>query len=71
MRHTFASRLVESGAYLVVPRDLGGWSDLALVSRYAHHRPQRAREAIEAMMRARDVATRPSPALTVLGPASR
>jgi site-specific recombinase XerD len=36
LRHTFASRLVMSGADLRTIQECGGWSDLSLVQRYSH-----------------------------------
>ena len=36
IRHTFASRLVMSGADLRTIQECGGWSDLSLVQRYSH-----------------------------------
>lgn len=66
-RHSWASRMIEAGCDLVTLRDLGGWHDLALVSRYSHYRPQRGVDATAAML-----ALRPRPALTVVGgPAPR
>lgn len=39
LRHTWASRMVESGADLTLLMALGGWSSLVMVQRYSHHRP--------------------------------
>ena len=36
LRHTFASRLVMSGADLRTIQECGGWADLSLVQRYSH-----------------------------------
>jgi len=36
LRHTFATELVRSGADLMVIKELGRWSSLELVQRYAH-----------------------------------
>jgi integrase len=46
-RHTFASRLVMSGADLRSVQELGGWSDLKLVMRYAHLAPGHKPQAVE------------------------
>jgi site-specific recombinase XerD len=43
LRHTFASRLVMSGADLRTIQVLGGWRDLSLVQRYGHLSPDIAR----------------------------
>jgi integrase len=59
-RHSWASRMIEAGADLVTLRDLGGWSDLSLVSRYSHFRPQRGVDATAAMLALRDAARRPA-----------
>lgn len=53
LRHTWASRMVEAGADLILLKELGGWSSLAMVTRYAHHRPERAVEATTRMLAAR------------------
>jgi integrase len=45
LRHTWATRLVESGCDLRILMDLGGWSDLSMVQRYSH--PGQHRVAIE------------------------
>jgi len=47
LRHTFASRLVMAGVDLRTVQELGGWSSLDLVQRYAHLSPTRAAEAVE------------------------
>lgn len=47
LRHTFASRLVMSGADLRTVQVLGGWRDLSLVQRYSHLSPGHCTEAIE------------------------
>lgn len=41
LRHTFASRLVQAGVDLRTVQELGGWSDLSMVQRYAHVGPDR------------------------------
>jgi integrase len=47
LRHTFASRLVMSGADLRTIQTLGGWRDLSLVQRYGHLSPGHCTQAIE------------------------
>lgn len=49
---------MEAGADLPLLMALGGWSSLAMVSRYAHHRPERGVEVIQRMLAARDEAIR-------------
>jgi site-specific recombinase XerD len=46
LRHTFASRLVEAGVDLRTVQELGGWSDLSMVQRYAHVGPSQKTEAV-------------------------
>lgn len=47
LRHTFASRLVMSGADLKTVMELGGWSSLEMIQRYAHLSEGHKSEAIE------------------------
>lgn len=47
LRHTFASRLAMAGVDLRTIQELGGWSELSMVQRYAHLSPNHKREAIE------------------------
>lgn len=47
LRHTFASRLVMSGADLRTIQECGGWSDLSLVQRYSHLSPSHKATAVE------------------------
>jgi integrase len=47
LRHTFASRLVMAGVNLRAVQELGGWSSLALVQRYAHLAPGHLSAAVE------------------------
>lgn len=56
LRHTFASRFVEAGGDLTLLMALGGWSSLAMVQRYSHHRPERGVEVIQRMLAAREAA---------------
>ena len=36
LRHTWASRHIQNGTPLLILKELGGWSDLSMVLRYAH-----------------------------------
>jgi integrase len=47
LRHTFASRLVMARVDLRTVQELGGWSTLDLVQRYAHLSPAHKAEAVE------------------------
>ena len=47
LRHTFASRLVMAGVDLRTVQELGGWSSLELVQRYAHLSPGHKADAVE------------------------
>ena len=38
-RHTFATRLVQNGVDLRTVQELGGWSSLRMLERYAHVAP--------------------------------
>ena len=49
-RHTFCSRLVMAGTDLRTVQELGGWSDLSLVQRYAHLAPGRKAAAVESIV---------------------
>ena len=60
LRHTWASRMVESGCDLVMLQRLGGWSSLELVGRYSHARDERGAEAIRTMLAAREREARPA-----------
>lgn len=44
LRHTWASWHVQSGTPLAVLKELGGWSDINMVMRYAHLSPQHLRK---------------------------
>lgn len=50
LRHTFASRLVMSGADLRTVQDLGGWRTLSMVMRYSHITPDHLRAAVERLV---------------------
>ena len=45
--------MVEAGCDLVLLQQLGGWSSLAMVSRYSHFRQERAVDATARMLAAR------------------
>ncbi|MEP6891975.1 MAG: tyrosine-type recombinase/integrase, partial [Nitrospirota bacterium] len=45
--HTFASRLVMSGANLRTVQELGGWQTIAMVERYSHLSREHKANAIE------------------------
>jgi integrase len=47
LRHTFASRLVMSGADLRTIQECGGWADLSLVQRYSHLSASHKTSALE------------------------
>lgn len=47
LRHTFASRLVMSGADLRTIQECGGWADLSLVQRYSHLSASHKTTAVE------------------------
>ncbi len=47
LRHTFASRLAMAGVDLRTIQELGGWSSLAMVQRYAHLSASHKAEAVE------------------------
>jgi integrase len=55
LRHTFATRLVQSGVDLYTVAHLGRWKTIEMVKRYAHHYPESLRPGIEKL----DVATGP------------
>ena len=40
LRHTWASRMVAKGIDLYTLMELGGWSDVGMVRRYAHFAPE-------------------------------
>ena len=56
--------MVESGADLSLVQQLGGWSSLLMVTRYSHHRPERAVDATAKMLAARDAQSKATPRLT-------
>ena len=50
LRHTFASRLVMSGADLRTVQELGGWRTLSMVMRYSHLASDHLRAAVERLV---------------------
>ena len=50
LRHTFASRLVMSGADPRTVQELGGWRTLSMVMRYSHLAPDYLRAAVERLV---------------------
>ncbi len=53
LRHTFATRLVQSGVGIYEVQKLGRWKNPSMVMRYAHHNPESLRASIEVMDRHR------------------
>ena len=49
LRHTFATRLVQSGVGIYEVQRLGRWKNHLMVMRYAHHNPESLRPSIEVM----------------------
>jgi integrase len=49
LRHTFATRLVQSGVGIYEVQTLGRWKSPSMVMRYAHHNPESLRASIEVM----------------------
>src|SRR5262249_51959869 len=47
LRHTYGSRLAMTGAHPRTIQELGGWSELAMVERYAHLSASHKAEAVE------------------------
>ena len=60
LRHTWASWHVQKGTPLHALQELGGWSDIRMVQKYAHLAPEHLAEYAERLS-----------ALTVLEPNSR
>lgn len=60
LRHSWASRLAESSGDLLLLKELGGWSSLSMVQRYAHLREGRGAEAIRKMLADRERALSPA-----------
>jgi len=51
LRHTFATRLVQSGVGIYEVQKLGRWKSPSMVMRYAHHNTESLRASIEVMDR--------------------
>ena len=49
LRHTFATRLVQSGVGIYEVQKLGRWKNDSMVMRYAHHNPESLRPSIEVL----------------------
>src|SRR5262249_42458708 len=49
-RHTFTTRLIASGVDLRTVQELGGWSSLRMLERYAHVAPERKVQAVEGLV---------------------
>ncbi|MBW2638150.1 MAG: site-specific integrase, partial [Deltaproteobacteria bacterium] len=49
LRHTFATRLVQSGVGIYEVQRLGRWKSTSMVMRYAHHNSESLRASIEVM----------------------
>jgi site-specific recombinase XerD len=47
LRHTFATRLIESGTDVRTVQDLGGWKKLEMVLRYTHQNKRAKMEAVK------------------------
>jgi len=56
LRHTFATRLVQSGVGIYEVQRLGRWKNVSMVMRYAHHHPESLRSSIEVMDGFKEVA---------------
>lgn len=59
LRHTFASRLIESGVDPIRVTKLAGWSSIQMLDRYAHANPSGLAEAVERLVHS-STASRPS-----------
>ncbi len=51
LRHTFGTRLIQSGADIETVRDLMGHHSITVTQRYLHTNEQRRREAVETLTR--------------------
>ncbi len=49
LRHTFATRLVQSGVDIYTVQKLGRWKTISMVMRYAHHYPESLRAGVEVL----------------------
>jgi integrase len=59
LRHTFASRLAQAGVPLMALKELGGWSDVKTMQRYAHFSPDHLAEYSEKLCKPKLVAQIP------------
>jgi integrase len=57
LRHTFASRLVQSGVDLYTVQRLGRWKSIKMVQHYGHHYPESLRGGAEVLDRVRAAST--------------
>ena len=49
LRHTFATRLVQTGVGLYAVQKLERWKSLGMLQRYAHHYPESLRPGVEVL----------------------
>ncbi len=54
LRHTFATRLVQSGINLYVVKELLGHKSLKMTMRHAHHYPESLRHRVDILNRLRE-----------------
>jgi integrase len=55
LRHTWASWHVQNGTPLHALQELGGWSDIRMVQRYAHLAPEHLPEYADRLCKLREV----------------
>ena len=55
LRHTFATRLVQSRIDLYVVKELLGHKTITMTMRYAHHNPESLRHGVEVLDRTGDI----------------
>jgi len=53
LRHTFATRLIQSGVDVYTVQKLGRWKTISMVLCYAHHQPESSRGGPEVLDRLR------------------
>lgn len=51
LRHTFATRLVQTGDDIYTAQKLERWKTISMVMRYAHHHPESLRAGVEILDR--------------------
>lgn len=51
LRHTFATRLTQSGVDLYTVQKLGRWKSIPMITRYAHHYPESLRSGVKVLDR--------------------